>query len=49
MAIDMSQFYQVFFDESAEHLASMESFALSMNPRRPTVNRSTRSSARHIR
>lgn len=31
MAIDMSQFYQVFFDESAEHLASMESLLLSID------------------
>ena len=35
MAIDMSQFYQVFFDESAEHLASMESLLLSMNLEAP--------------
>jgi two-component system chemotaxis sensor kinase CheA len=31
MSIDMSQFYQVFFEESAEHLASMESLLLSLN------------------
>lgn len=30
MSIDMSQFYQVFFDEAAEHLASMESMLLAL-------------------
>jgi len=31
MSIDMSQFYQVFFEETAEHLASMESLLLALN------------------
>lgn len=31
MAIDMSQFHQVFFDEADEHLASMESLLLAMD------------------
>ncbi|WP_435628360.1 chemotaxis protein CheA [Candidatus Ferrigenium straubiae] len=31
MSIDMSQFYQVFFEESAEHLASMESLLLELD------------------
>jgi two-component system, chemotaxis family, sensor kinase CheA len=31
MSIDMSQFYQVFFDETAEHLASMESLLLAFD------------------
>lgn len=31
MAIDMSQFYQVFFEESAEHLAAMESLLLDLD------------------
>jgi two-component system chemotaxis sensor kinase CheA len=31
MAIDMSQFYQVFFEESAEHLANMESLLLGLD------------------
>ncbi|OGS96640.1 MAG: hypothetical protein A3H31_07775 [Gallionellales bacterium RIFCSPLOWO2_02_FULL_57_47] len=31
MSLDMSQFYQVFFEESAEHLASMESLLLSLD------------------
>ncbi|MBY0577405.1 MAG: chemotaxis protein CheA [Gallionellaceae bacterium] len=31
MSIDMSQFYQVFFEESAEHLASMESLLLGLD------------------
>ncbi|MEI6299904.1 MAG: chemotaxis protein CheW [Betaproteobacteria bacterium] len=30
--IDMSQFFQVFFDETAEHLASMESLLIAINP-----------------
>ena len=35
MSIDMSQFYQVFFEESAEHLASMESLLLAVDPDSP--------------
>ena len=31
MSIDMSQFYQVFFEESSEHLASMESLLLALD------------------
>lgn len=31
MSIDMSQFYQVFFEESAEHLANMESLLLELD------------------
>ena len=31
MSIDMSQFYQVFFEESAEHLVSMESLLLALD------------------
>lgn len=31
MSIDMSQFYQVFFDEAAEHLANMESLLLALD------------------
>jgi two-component system chemotaxis sensor kinase CheA len=31
MTIDMSQFYQVFFEESAEHLANMESLLLGLD------------------
>jgi two-component system chemotaxis sensor kinase CheA len=31
MAIDMTQFYQVFFEESAEHLAAMESLLLDLD------------------
>lgn len=30
--IDMSQFFQVFFDECAEHLATMESLLLAVDP-----------------
>ena len=31
MSIDLSQFYQVFFEETAEHLASMESLLLGLD------------------
>jgi len=31
MTIDMSQFYQVFFEETAEHLAAMESLLLGLD------------------
>jgi two-component system chemotaxis sensor kinase CheA len=35
MSIDLSQFYQVFFDETAEHLANMESFLLELDVDNP--------------
>lgn len=35
MAIDMSQFYQVFFEESAEHLAAMEALLLDLDLENP--------------
>ncbi|MDR0777771.1 MAG: chemotaxis protein CheW [Azonexus sp.] len=35
MPIDMSQFYQVFFDESAEHLATMETLLLELDVANP--------------
>ena len=35
MAIDMSQFYQVFFEESAEHLATMEALLLDLDVEHP--------------
>jgi len=35
MAIDMSQFYQVFFEEAAEHLANMEALLLAIDPATP--------------
>ncbi len=35
MSIDMSQFYQVFYEESAEHLASMESLLLAIDINSP--------------
>ncbi|MBS1159924.1 MAG: CheW-like protein:ATP-binding region, ATPase-like:Signal transducing histidine kinase [Proteobacteria bacterium] len=35
MAIDLSQFYQVFFDESAEHLAAMEALLLDLDVENP--------------
>ena len=35
MNVDLSQFYQVFFDESAEHLAEMERIFLAIDPGNP--------------
>jgi len=35
MTIDMSQFYQVFFEETAEHLADMESLLLALDVASP--------------
>ncbi|MBI4754947.1 MAG: chemotaxis protein CheW [Betaproteobacteria bacterium] len=35
MAFDMSQFYQVFFEEAAEHLATMESLLLDIDQQQP--------------
>ena len=35
MSIDMSQFYQVFFEEAQEHLASMESLLLGLDVNDP--------------
>ncbi|WP_181243254.1 Hpt domain-containing protein, partial [Chromobacterium subtsugae] len=35
MAIDMSQFHQVFFDEADEHLAGMESLLLAIDVGEP--------------
>ncbi len=37
MSIDMSQFYQVFFEESAEHLAEMERLLLEMDVDNPDI------------
>lgn len=38
MAIDLSQFYQVFFEESAEHLATMETLLLGLNTSNPSMD-----------
>ena len=35
MSIDMSQFFQVFFEECAEHLASIENLLLELDPSDP--------------
>jgi len=35
MSIDMTQFYQVFFEESEEHLAAMESLLLALDVEQP--------------
>ena len=37
MAIDMSQFYQVFFEETAEHLANMENLLLALDVGNPDL------------
>ncbi len=37
MSIDMSQFYQVFFDETSEHLASMETLLLNLDVDNPSL------------
>jgi two-component system chemotaxis sensor kinase CheA len=38
MSIDMSQFYQVFFDETAEHLAAMEGLLLGLDIESPDLD-----------
>jgi len=38
MAIDLSQFYQVFFEEAAEHLAAMESLLLGLDVANPSMD-----------
>ena len=35
MAIDMTQFYQLFFEESEEHLAAMETLLLDLDIENP--------------
>jgi len=37
MSIDMSQFYQVFFEETSEHLASMENLLLNLDVTHPSL------------
>mgnify|MGYP001252710284 CR=1 FL=1 len=37
MSIDMSQFYQVFFDETSEHLANMENLLLNLDVDAPSL------------
>ncbi|EXJ16118.1 chemotaxis protein CheW [Imhoffiella purpurea] len=37
MTIDMSQFYQVFFDEASEHLAAMEGLLLDLDVEAPDL------------
>ncbi len=38
MTVDMSQFYQVFFEEVAEHLGAMESLLLGMDVNSPSID-----------
>ncbi|MEW5944059.1 MAG: chemotaxis protein CheA [Pseudomonadota bacterium] len=38
MSIDMNQFYQVFFEEAAEHLAQMESLLLGLDVNAPSLD-----------
>lgn len=37
MSIDMSQFYQVFFEETSEHLANMENLLLNLDVDHPSL------------
>ncbi|HNF88632.1 MAG TPA: chemotaxis protein CheW [Thiobacillaceae bacterium] len=37
MSIDMSQFYQVFFEETSEHLANMENLLLNLDVESPSL------------
>lgn len=37
MSLDLSQFYQVFFEETAEHLATMESLLLDLDVSNPSM------------
>lgn len=38
MSLDLSQFYQVFFEETAEHLATMESLLLELDVSNPSMD-----------
>ncbi|MBI5919357.1 MAG: chemotaxis protein CheW [Nitrosomonadales bacterium] len=38
MSFDLSQFYQVFFEETAEHLATMESLLLALDVSNPSMD-----------
>ena len=38
MSIDITQFYQVFFEEAAEHLATMESLLLGLDVSNPSLD-----------
>jgi len=38
MSTDLSQFYQLFFEEAAEHLASMENLLLGLDTRAPSLD-----------
>jgi two-component system chemotaxis sensor kinase CheA len=37
MTVDMSQFYQVFFEETGEHLANMENLLLNLDVEAPSL------------
>ncbi len=38
MSIDLTQFYQIFFEETAEHLAAMESLLLGLDVSNPSID-----------
>ena len=38
MSFDLSQFYQIFFEEASEHLASMESLLLALDVSDPSMD-----------
>jgi hypothetical protein len=47
--IDLSQFYQVFFEEAGENLETMEQMLLNLDIESPTTKSSTPSSAARTR
>ena len=38
MSVDLTQFYQIFFDEAAEHLAGMETLLLALDVTNPSMD-----------
>ncbi len=38
MSVDLTQFYQIFFDEAAEHLAAMETMLLALDVANPSMD-----------
>ena len=38
MSIDLSQFFQIFFEEAAEHLSTMETLLLALDVANPSMD-----------
>ena len=38
MSIDLTQFFQVFFEEAAEHLSTMETLLLALDVNNPSMD-----------